>query len=137
MKPYLGAESIIKVGVEVVIESDSPDKTRGVVFEDDGTTGFFYARDHTQTEHLWVDALHIYDVDGVVDRDKPSKIKILWTRDFDAAALLVNLRPHAIFHFGRCCGYADEPFPDNSMAPGWAHAKLEPSLQSLFFPEST
>lgn len=43
MKPYLGALKEIKVGRPCVIESDAKGHPRGVVFEDDGETGYFYA----------------------------------------------------------------------------------------------
>ena len=135
MKPYLGAESVIKVGVEAVIESDSPDGSRGVVFEDDGETAYFYARDYSQPEHLFVDALHIYNVEGVVDRDRPSDLKIIWTRDFMAAALLLNQRPHVVFHFGDRCGYADRPFPEPDPNSGWRHSQFDLKLIELFHPK--
>ena len=134
MKPFLGTESVITVGVESIIESDSPDGTRGVVFQDDGETGYFYARDYRKLGTLFVDALHIYSVQGVIDRDRPSELKIIWTRDFDAAALLLNQKAHAVFHFGRHCGYSEDPFPEPDPTSGWSHAPLEPSLQALFFP---
>ena len=136
MNPFLGAESMIKVGVKSIIESDSPDGKRGVVFEDDGETGYFYARDYQKPEQLFVDALHIYTVHGVVDRDRACNLKIIWTQHFDAAALLINQRPHAIFHFGRRCGYAADPFPDVDPTSGWTHAPMEPTLKKLFFPDA-
>ena len=71
--PFLGAEQELNVGTETVIESDSPDETRGVVFEDDGETGYFYARDYSMPEHYFVDALHIYNSQGVTDRDKRNR----------------------------------------------------------------
>lgn len=137
MKPFLGAESLIKVGVPVVIETDAPDGSKGVVFEDDGTTGYFYARDYQFPEQLFVDALHIYNVAGVRDRDRASKVKILWTRDFQTAALLINQRPYAVFHFGRRCGYAASPFPEPDPKTGWAHGKLDESFRDLFFPSGS
>lgn len=134
MKPFLGAESVIKVGFESIIESDSPDGTKGVVFEDDGVTGYFYARDYQKPEHLFVDSLHVYTVQGVTDRDRPSVLKIIWTRDFEVAALLIDQKPHEIFHFGLRLGYGDDPFPDADPTSGWRHAPLESSIQELFFP---
>jgi len=108
--PFLGAEQELIVGREIVIESDTPDEARGVVFEDDGETGYFYARDYSVPDQLFVDALHIYNVQGVTDRDKSSRAKIIWTRDFTAAALMINLVPHAVFHFEEKCGYVKSPF---------------------------
>jgi hypothetical protein len=135
MKPFLGTEDLVRVGVKCVLESNRPDGTKGVVFEDDGETGYFYARDYRMSEPAFVDALHIYTVQRVADRDRPSMLKIIWTRDFEAAALLINQRPHAVFHFGQRCGYAADPFPDADPRTGWRHARMESSLKDLFFSE--
>lgn len=131
--PFLGAEQELKVGMETVIESDSPDETRGVVFEDDGETGYFYARDYSEPERFFVDALHIYNSEGVTDRDKSCRVKIIWTRDFTAAALLINHVPHAVFHFEERCGYAERPFPEADPSTGWTHSDKLLETRELFF----
>jgi len=135
--PFLGAEQELNVGTEAVIESDSPDETRGVVFEDDGETGYFYARDYSEPERFFVDALHIYNSQGVTDRDKPCRVKIIWTRDFTAAALLINLVPHAVFNFDERCGYAKSPFPTADPSTGWTHSDELLKTRELFFPQQT
>lgn len=132
MKPFLGAESTIRVGVEAVIESDSPDGKRGVVFEDDGETGYFYARDFLRPELFFVDALHVYDVEAVVDPERPSEVRIIWSRDFMVAALLINQRPHVIFHFGESRGYSERPFPEADPKSGWTHEVLHSGLIEHF-----
>ncbi|MFC4994743.1 DUF2251 domain-containing protein [Rubritalea tangerina] len=132
MKPFLGAESTIRVGVETIIESDAAYNKHGVVFEDDGETAYFYARDYTRDE-LFVDALHIYDVANISDKHLPSKIKILWTRDYKAAALLINQRPHAVFDFEKRCGYTEDPFPDLPADSDWQHQAFHKELRHLFF----
>jgi len=134
MKPFLGAESTIRVGVDTIIEATAPDGQRGVVFEDDGNTGYFYARDFSQPDLLFIDALHVYDVAAVSDSDRPSVVKIIWTCDFMAAALLINQRPHVIFHFGERCGYAEKPFPEPDSNSGWTHGIIHSSLRELFHP---
>ena len=133
--PLLGAEQELTVGTETVIESDSPDGTCGVVFEDDGETGYFYARDYSEPERFFVDALHIYNSQGVTDGDKPCRVKIIWTRDFTAAALLINLVPHAVFHFEERCGYAERPFPAADPSTGWTHSDKLLKTRELFFPQ--
>ena len=135
--PFLGAEQELMVGTETVIESDSPDETRGVVFEDDGETGYFYARDYSVPDHFFVDALHIYNSQGVTDRDKPSRVKIIWTRDFMAAALMINLVPHAVFNFAERCGYAKSPFPAPDPSTGWIHSDELMRTRELFFPRQS
>lgn len=131
--PFLGAEQELIVGRELVIESDAPGGAHGVVFEDDGDTGYFYARDYAIPDRLFVDALHIYNVEGVTDREKPSMIKIIWTRDFAAAALLINLAPHAVFHFVERCGYAKDPYPKPDPASGWVHSSELMRTRGWFF----
>ena len=107
--PFPGTGQELIVGKETIIESDTPDGSRGVVFEDDGETGYFYARDYAVRDRLFVDALHIYNVQGVTDGEKPCRVKIIWTRGFSAAALMINLVPHAVFHFAERCRYAMNP----------------------------
>ena len=133
--PFLGIEEELIVGKETIYQTDSPDGKRGVVFEDDGETGYFYARDYSKPDELFVDALHIYNVQGVKDRDKPSKIKIIWTRDFSAAALLINQIPHAVYNFNECCGYAQNPFPNPNPNTGWIHSSDLLKTRDLFFPK--
>jgi hypothetical protein len=132
--PFLGVQQELRVGNETIIESDIPDGSRGVVFEDDGDTGYFYARDYAVPDRLFVDALHIYNVKGVIDREKPCRLKIIWTRDFAAAALLINQVPRAVFHFVERCGYATNPFPDPDPKTGWVHSSRLPGTRELFFP---
>jgi hypothetical protein len=133
--PFLGAEQELIVGTETVIESDSPDETHGVVFEDDGETGYFYARDYSVPEHFFVDALHIYNSQDVTDRDKACRVKIIWSRDFTAAALMINLVPHAVFDFAQRCGYAKSPYPLPDRSTGWFHSDELSKTRKLFFPQ--
>lgn len=133
MKPFLGVETTIRVGVETAVESDTADGTLGVVFEDDGNTGYFYARDYRVTETLFVDALHIYNVGEMTDLERSVQLKIIWTRDFAAAALLFDQQPQAVFHFGRRCGYAADPFPKPDAKSSWNHSAMDLSIRELFF----
>mgnify|MGYP000530001188 FL=1 len=65
------------VGQDTFIESTT-ENGNSVVFEDNEETGYFYAVDITNDLRI-LDALHIYNVADVIDRYKPSSIKILWT----------------------------------------------------------
>lgn len=133
MEPTLGAKKTIKVGEEVIIESDAPDGGRGVVFEDDGSTGYFYARDYSVPDQLFVDALHIYSLKEVVDAHIPSEIHILWSADGTKAVLIVNRYPHAVFDFVAKCGYSRDQFPNPDPKTGWRHEPYSDSLRSHFF----
>lgn len=81
MKPTLGAKQEIQVGTPAIIETDSSNGEFGVVFEDDGETGYFYARDFRVPDSTFEDALHIYSVEGVTDADVASMVHIVWSAD--------------------------------------------------------
>ena len=51
------------------------------------------------------DALHVYNVADVIDKDNSSNIKILWTADFTKAVLSINNYYHAVFDFKEKAGY--------------------------------
>lgn len=99
------------IGQDTFFDSISPSSSFGVTFEDDLTTGYFYAVD-TQPELKILDALHIYNVADVIDKDKPCKIEIAWSDDGQIASLLINNYCHAIFDFEAKAGYCRNGFPD-------------------------
>lgn len=131
--PVLAVSETLIVGTETVLESDAPDDSRGVVFEDDGETGYFYARDYSVPDQLFVDALHIYSVRGVTDREKPSKLHILWSSDYRYAALIINQYPHAAFDFVEKIGYSRDSFPDPDPRTGWSHEPWSDELRNVFY----
>ncbi len=109
----LDLEEIFTVGHDTFFESVSPTSSYGVTFEDDLTTGYFYAVD-TKPDLKIIDALHIYNVADVVDKDKPSKIQITWSNDGLIASLLINSYCHAIFDFKHNAGYCRNGFPESN-----------------------
>jgi hypothetical protein len=104
-------EEPLNVGEETFIDSVSPNGHWGVFFEDDGTTGYFYGLDMERSEQRILDALHIYNVDNVVDADKPSRVQIAWTADGLTSALYINRYVHAIFAFGERRAVCRTGFP--------------------------
>jgi len=132
-EPILAAEQTITVGIPVAIEAMSLDDSRGVMFEDDGETGYFYARDFSAPGQPIVDALQIYLVESVIDRDIPSEIHILWSFDYNQAVLIINQCPHAVFDFGLKCGYSRDHFPGSDPTTGWKNKPWEDSLREHFF----
>ena len=106
----LTLEETFIVGQETFLNSISPTSSFGVVFEDDNTTGYFYAID-TEPEQKILDALHLYNVASVVDKDKPCKIQIIWSDDGQIASLLINNHCHAVFDFEARAGYCRNGFP--------------------------
>jgi len=113
----LGAEEKIRVGqppaeeTEIVIGSFPPSaKGLGVVFEDDGTTGYFYAVEQGEELEL-LDALHVYDVADIADPEEPVTVQLFWNEDDTAAVLLLNGRSHALFDFQRRMGFCRNAYP--------------------------
>ncbi len=106
-------EELFTVGQDTYFDSISPTSTFGVIFEDDLTTGYFYAVD-TESELKVLDALHVYDVANVIDKDKPSKLQIAWSDAGQIASLLINDYCHAIFDFEEKAGYCRNGFPGSN-----------------------
>lgn len=134
MPVKLIAEQEIKVGEPVILEGAAPTNNFAAVFEDDGQTGYFYALDTAKGENPIVDALHIYDVESVSDRQRPSKFRIVWSLDDHKAALLINDYPHAVFDFKGKRGYCRTGFPDSIGEEGWSGEghEWEDSVLQLF-----
>ncbi len=105
-------EETLWVGKPLIVPLDSPNGRYSVFFEDEGETGYFYAVDLNQIEDKIVDAVHIYNVESVADRDKPSRVRIVWSEDGTKCALLINDYPHAAFDFVLKLGYCRTNFPN-------------------------
>ncbi|MGA8869162.1 MAG: DUF2251 domain-containing protein [Candidatus Sulfotelmatobacter sp.] len=110
------------VGTPLIFQRDSPDGCHSAFFEDDGETGYFYALDLSQSPDRILDAVHIYNVANVVDRDKPSQVEIVWSEDGLKCALLINHHPHAAFDFSARRGYCRTSFPNLKTPDGGAWA---------------
>ncbi len=103
-------EVIYTVGQEILLSS-GVDSSNAVVFEDNGETGYFYAISRENGIEI-LDALHIYGVGNVVDKDIPSQLKILWTEDEMKAILSINNYYHAVFDFQNQAGYCRNAYPN-------------------------
>ena len=111
MEPAVYVEETLHVGTETFVESVSPQGRYAVVFEDDGETGYYYALDPNKEGNPIVDALRIYDIKSVVDRETPSTLQIVWSADGLKSALVINGYPHAVFDFEARRGYCRSGFP--------------------------
>lgn len=107
------------VGEKRVIEGPAPDGPFAAVFEDDGSTGYFYALDTSADDNPIQDALHIYNVDDVSDGHVPSDVKIGWSEDHQKCVLLINGYPHGVFDFSGQRGYCRSGFPP-AIGKGWS-----------------
>lgn len=107
----LGAKAKVTVGTpDTFLDSTAAAGTLGVVFEDDGTTGYFYAL-RPGTENAILDALHVYNVADVEDRQIPVTVQLFWTVTETAAALIINGYCHALYDFQRQAGFCRNAFP--------------------------
>lgn len=130
MVTTLGAEQTFLVGSDTYVSSKSPENDYGVFFEDDGDTGYFYGMDLSRETDQILDALHIYNVVSVVDKDKPSTARIEWSDDGSKAALFINGYAHAVFDFAGKRGYCRTNFPSpdtkwTSFGHEWSDSALE------------
>jgi hypothetical protein len=119
MPIQITAEQELLVGKPTVVEGAAPKGSFVAVFEDDETTGYFYALDRSYGDQPIQDALQIYDVAQVTDREKPSIVKIGWSLDSQKVALLINGHPHAVFDFSSKQGYCRTGFPPPAQDGDW------------------
>jgi hypothetical protein len=140
MNGYLMQEREWTPGKDLFVESFSPESTYGVVFEDDGDSAYFYAveKDKEGAGLRVLDALHINETEGAgeegaapaaqpaandPDDDNrgnrapaaapapPSKLLIVWSKDWSKCALVIAGLCHAIFDFKEQAGYNINEFP--------------------------
>ena len=116
-------------GDETWFASDSPTSNFSAVFEDNGETGYFYACERSGEQTSLLDAVHIYNVRNVVDREIESRGEILWSSDGLKAALLLNGHPHAVIDFSGQRAYCRSNFPPPGGA--WRAQEREPWDDSL------
>lgn len=115
---------IFRPGDETFYASDSPANLYSAIFEDNGETGYLYAYDRARAEAPILDALHIYNVRAVRDREIDSEVEIVWESDGMRAVLRINGFPHALLDFGARKGYCRTNFPPPTGA--WSAAEREP-----------
>ena len=77
---YIDKEDEFFIGQDTFVDSVSPTLPNSVVFEDNAETGYSYALSTVPSQQV-LDALHIYDVGKVIDKDKKCRIQIAWTKD--------------------------------------------------------
>jgi hypothetical protein len=146
MDGYLMKEISLNRGEDNFIESFSPENRYGVVFEDDGDTAYFYAveKDASGGGQRILDALHIYEAheDPEAEKNKdtnankdemPSKLMIVWSRDWLKCALVIDGYCHAIFDFEGQRGLNINEFPPpNSFWTKGERALTEETIREFF-----
>ena len=112
-----GAQLEHRVGEEAFLPSDGPGGTYSAVFEDDGDTGYFYGLDTTREQagdNPILDALQVYSVAAVEDREASYPIEIRWAAEGNRAGLFIEGRCHAIFDFDLRRAVCRTGFPESS-----------------------
>ncbi len=111
------------VGTPATFESHAPTGPFGVGFEDDGETGYVYGVKRRLLRAPEVlDALHLYNVAAVRDRDRPHRLEVRWSRDGMRAAVLLNGYVHAAFAFAEQRAACMTAFPPPS---SWCRSSHE------------
>jgi hypothetical protein len=101
----------LSVGRPTVFEFKSPMDKLSVVFEDDGSTGYFYALDYTRNEQPVQEVMHIYCVNKLPARDTPASLRVVWSQDGARVGLWINGAPQGVFDFAARRGYCRSNFP--------------------------
>jgi hypothetical protein len=113
MNGFLMQEKAFRKGTDAFIESHSSENKYGVIFEDDGDMGYFYAveTDPEKPVPRILDALHIYDALQFREEEKLTNLAIIWSRDWLKCALVLDELCHAVFDFDKQAGYNINEFP--------------------------
>jgi hypothetical protein len=157
MNGYLMQEGEWIPGEDLFLESFSPENRFGAVFEDDGEAAYFYAveKDKEGAGVRILDALHIHESDkegaeadekvrGVnaeagepgengTDAQKPSRVQIVWSRDWMKCALVIDRLCHALFDFEAHGGYNINEFPPPNEIWTQGDRKLTDELMRRLF----
>ena len=123
-----------RVGEDAFLPSDGPSGAYSVFFEDDGDTGYFYgletARDGSGDNPI-LDALEVYSVAAVTDRDAAYPIEIRWAGQGNRAGLFIEGKCHAIFDFDLKRAVCRTGFPPASGEFGSSHEWDETLTEGL------
>jgi hypothetical protein len=116
-------ENKLKVGEEYFAETVSIKFDNfHIVFEDDRETGYLYILDTENliNENIIQDALHIYNVKGVADKNLPSEISFLWTEDGYICIFLINNYAHAVVNYKEKYCFCRNGFPPKDKKSVWS-----------------
>jgi len=85
-----------------------------VVFEDEGVAGYFYACDRSREtqEDSILDAMLIYNVSTLQDREPVRIASVEWSRDGQKAVLYLDGTAQALFDFEAHTGFCRTNFPN-------------------------
>ncbi len=102
--------TVLGRGQKIVFAAQSPSKGFGVLFVDNALVAYLYALDFARPERPIVDSLLVY-TNGDPTVDQKPVLRVLWSPDGTAAALLLDDYPEAVFDFEGQHGYCRKGFP--------------------------
>ena len=93
----------LRVGTSQFLACGSSDNRYVAAFEDDGQTGYFYgciATPNGPSKFQIIDALHIYNVASVTDKERASTLEVSWADNPPhRVGLFINGYCHAVYDF--------------------------------------
>ncbi len=123
---------------QAFLSVNSPVVPWTVVFEDEGAAGYCYACDRsreTQEESI-LDAVLIYNVSALRDRQQQRLASVEWSPDGQRAVLYLDGTAQVLFDFQAQRGYSRTDFPNylDEGGGGWnrsSHAWSDAALQDF------
>jgi hypothetical protein len=122
-----------RVGKEAFLGCDSADHRFLAAFEDNGETGYFYGGEFSNAAGKlgMLDALHIYNVASVEDKQADYPVEVRWSAMGHRACLFIEGYCHAIFDFDLKRASCRSGFPPASGEFAASHDWDESPLQGL------
>ena len=121
----------LHVGKPTIVEAYADRSPFAAVFEDDGESAYFYGLDTRLGAQPVLDAVHVYNVGALRDRQALNDVEIRWSKDQHRVALLLNGQPHAAFDFAKHRAYCRSNFPPSSSWSEGGHAWEEGAVDFL------
>jgi hypothetical protein len=136
-------ESLLFTPGKAFLSVNSPVVPWTVVFEDEGVAGYFYACDRSQEtqDHAILDAMLIYNVSSLRDRETQRLAAVEWSRNGLQAVLYLDGTAQTLFDFGAQRGFCRTDFPNFVAEQGdtwlktthaWSDAELQRFEASLY-----
>lgn len=108
----MNAKQSLRTGTKRVIRAMSPCGGFLALFEDDGSTGYFYALNAHGEDRKILDLLCIYLLEQVAEDAEQHKVQIQWSEDGLRVMLKIDDYPHAVFDFAGKQGYCRMNYPN-------------------------
>jgi hypothetical protein len=127
------ASIVHRVGKDAFLACDSADRRFLAAFEDDGRTAYFYGGEFSGEAGKFgiVDALHVYNVDAVVDKEADYPVEVRWAATGHRAGLFIEGYCHAVFDFDLRRAVCRSGFPPASGKFAESHDWDEKLLEGL------